>query len=113
MILRVFHRASLSNPLHSKADRYGTPVPAYDEMYEFFDSIGVPRTTEEMWADTAKNFPFCSDGMVSFGRAIRLNQMSTFTDDFEKLTGQKPITVREMFEDMENHLIGTRTSTDN
>ena len=35
------------------------------------------------------------------------------TDDFEKLTGQKPITVREMFEDMENHLIGTRTSTDN
>ena len=84
-----------------------------DEMYEFFDSIGVPRTTEEMWADTAKNFPFCSDGMVSFGRAIRLNQMSTFTDDFEKLTGQKPITVREMFEDIENHLIGTRTSTDN
>ena len=69
-----------------------------DEMSEFFDSIGVP---------------FCSDGMVSFGRAIRLNQMSTFTDDFEKLTGQKPITVREMFEDMENHLIGTRTSTDN
>ena len=71
------------------------------------------KKTEEMWADTAKNFPFCSDGMVSFGRAIRLNQMSTFTDDFEKLTGQKPITVREMFEDMENHLIGTRTSTDN
>lgn len=83
-----------------------------EEMYIFFDSLGVPRTTEEMWADTAKNFPFCSDGMVSFGRAIRLNQMNTFTDDFEKLTGQKPITVREIFEDMENHLIGTRTSTD-
>ena len=32
-----------------------------DEMYAYFDSIGVPRTTEEMWADTAKNFPFCSD----------------------------------------------------
>lgn len=83
-----------------------------EETYAFFDAIGIPRTTEEMWADTAKNFPFCSDGMVSFGRAIRLNQMNTFTDDFEKLTGQKPITVREMFEDMENHLIGTRTSTD-
>lgn len=83
-----------------------------EETYAFFDSIGVPRTTEEMWADTAKNFPFCSDGMVSFGRAILLNQMSTFTDDFEKLTGKKPITVREMFEDMENHLIGARTSTD-
>lgn len=83
-----------------------------EETYAFFDSLGVPRTTEEMWADTAKNFPFCSDGMVTFGRAIRLNQMNTFTDDFEKLTGQKPITVREMFEDMENHLIGTRTSTE-
>lgn len=83
-----------------------------EEQYAFFDSIGVPRTTEEMWEQTASNFPFCSDGMVTFGRAIRLGQMSTFTNDFETLTGQKPMTVREMFEDMEHHLIGTRTSTD-
>ncbi len=32
-----------------------------EEQYAFFDSIGVPRTTEEMWAQTATNFPFCSD----------------------------------------------------
>ena len=83
-----------------------------EEQYAFFDSIGVPRTTEDMWAQTATNFPFCSDGMVTFGRAIRLGQMSTFTNDFEELTGQKPLTVRQMFEDMENHLIGSRTSTD-
>lgn len=83
-----------------------------EQLYEFFDSIGVPRTTEDMWAQTATNFPFCSDGMVTFGRAIRLGQMSTFTNDFEELTGQKPMTVKEMFEDMENHLIGARTSTD-
>lgn len=83
-----------------------------DQQYEFFDSIGVPRTTEEMWADTAKNFPFCSDGMVTFGRAIRQGQMDTFTNDFEELTGQKPMTVREIFEDINNHLIGERTSTD-
>ena len=50
--------------------------------------------------------------MVTFGRAIRLNQMAVYTDDFEKLTGQKPLTVREMFEDFENHLIGARTSTE-
>lgn len=81
-----------------------------EEQYEFFDSIGVPRTTDDMWAQTATNFPFCSDGMVTFGKAIRLGQMSTFTDDFEKLTGQKPISVRAMFEDMENHLIGARNS---
>ncbi|MDO4340237.1 MAG: NAD(P)H-binding protein [Eubacteriales bacterium] len=83
-----------------------------EEMYEYFDSIGVPRTTEEMWANTAKNYPFCSDGMVTFGRAIRLNQMNTFTHDFEKLTGQKPMTVREIFENMDAHRIGSRTSTD-
>lgn len=83
-----------------------------DAQYAFFDSIGVPRTTEEMWADSAKNFPFCSDGMVTFGRAIRLGQMATFTNDFEELVGRKPITVKEIFEHMDEHLIGTRTSTE-
>lgn len=84
-----------------------------DEMYAYFDSIGVPRTTEEMWADTAKNFPFCSDGMVTFGKAIRQNQMSVYTNDFEKLTGRKPLLIKQIFEDFSNHLIGNRTSTDN
>ncbi len=83
-----------------------------EELYKFFDSIGVPHTTEEMWAKTATNFPFCSDGMVTFGRAIRLGQMSTFTNDFEKLVGRKPISVKEIFEHMEEHLIGQRTSTE-
>lgn len=83
-----------------------------EEQYAFFDSIGVPRTTEEMWASTAKNFPFCSDGMVTFGRAIRQNQMAVLTDDFEKLTGEKPLSVREIFEHMDDHMIGSRTSTD-
>ena len=83
-----------------------------EQQYAFFDSIGVPRTTEQMWADTAKNFPYCSEGMVTFGRAIRLNQMNTYTDDFEKLTGKRPLSVQEIFEDIDNHLVGSRTSTD-
>lgn len=83
-----------------------------DEQYAFFDSIGVPRTTDDMWAQTATNFSFCSDGMVTFGRAIRQNQMAVLTDDFEKLTGRKPLTVREIFEHMDDHLIGSRTSTE-
>ena len=83
-----------------------------EENYAFFDSIGVPRTTEDMWADTAKNFPFCSEGMVTFGRAIRLDQMSRQTNDFEMLTGRKPMSVREIFENLDAHRIGERTSTD-
>lgn len=83
-----------------------------EAQYAFFDSIGVPRTTEDMWAQTASNFPFCSDGMVTFGRAIRLGQMATFTNDFEELTGQKPMSVQEIFENIEKHTIGARTSTD-
>lgn len=83
-----------------------------EQMYDYFDSIGVPRTTEEMWADSAKNFPFCSDGMVTFGRAIRLNQMNNCTNDFELLTGRKPLSVENIFRDMDHHRIGDRTSMD-
>ncbi|MDW8803126.1 NmrA family NAD(P)-binding protein [Clostridium sp. A1-XYC3] len=83
-----------------------------DEMYKFFDSIGVPRYTDGEWAESAKAFPFCSTGMVTFGAAIRKDQMSFCTNDFEMLTGKKPMSVRQMFEDLENHRIGTRTSTD-
>lgn len=83
-----------------------------EENYEFFDSIGVPRTTEEMWADTAKNFPYCSDGMISFGRALRQGQMAEFTDDFEELTGEKPLSVQQIFESLDDHLVGERVSTD-
>lgn len=81
-------------------------------MYEYFDSIGVPRYTDGEWADSAKSFPFCSEGMVTFGSAIRKEQMNFCTNDFELLTGKKPISVRELFSDLENHSIGTRKSTD-
>lgn len=50
--------------------------------------------------------------MVTFIRAIKLNQMSTFTNDFEELVGRKPVSLKEIFENMESHLIGSRTSTD-
>lgn len=83
-----------------------------DEMYAFFDAIGVPRSTEGEWAESAKSFPFCSDGMVTFGRALRLEQMNACSNDFELLTGRKPLSVREIFQDLENHRIGSRTSTE-
>ncbi len=83
-----------------------------DEMYAFFDAIGVPRSTEGEWAESAKSFPFCSDGMVTFGRALRLEQMNACSGDFEMLTGRKPLSVRKIFQDLENHRIGSRTSTE-
>lgn len=83
-----------------------------DEMWAFFDSKGVPRKTDGDWSKADPAFPFCSDGMVTFGRAIRLGQMDNCTDDFERLTGKKPKSVREIFEDIENHRIGARTATD-
>jgi len=84
---------------------------ADDDMYGFFDAQGVPRETDGVWAESAKAFPFCSKGMVTFGTAIRLGQMSFCTDDFEKLTGKKPLSVRRMFEDIENHRIDARNAT--
>ena len=38
--------------------------------------------------------------------------MSDFTNDFEQLTGRRPLTVRQVFEDIEHHRIGTRTVTE-
>lgn len=81
-----------------------------DEMYKAFDALGVPRTTEGDFSKAA--FPFCSDDMVSFGRAIRDDKMSEFTDDFQKLTGKKQMTVREIFENIEGHRIGNRNATE-
>jgi NAD(P)H dehydrogenase (quinone) len=83
-----------------------------DEMYAFFDSLHIPRKMEGDWSKADPAFPFCSDGMVSFGVAIRKGQMSYCTNDFEMLTGKKPLSVRGMFEDIDNHRIGSRTEVD-
>ena len=83
-----------------------------EAMYAFFDNLGVPRFTDGEWAETAKAFPFCSEGMVTFGAAIRKGQMDHCTNDFELLTGKKPLTVRQLFENLEQYRIGQRTSTD-
>ena len=51
--------------------------------------------------------------MVTFAQAIREGKMDTKTDDFQKLTGCEPITVREMFANQEQYQIGERHSKDN
>lgn len=83
-----------------------------EETYAAFDAIGVPRNTDgEFQKDSPA--PYSSDGMVTFAKAIRLDKMSEFTDDFEKLTNTKPRTVSYMFANNADYQVGSRNSTDN
>lgn len=76
----------------------GVPVEVVDltdeQMYAMWDALGVPR---EATGDFSRSpVPWCSDGMVSLGRAIRLGQLSTVSNVVEELTGRKPRTLREL-----------------
>ena len=83
-----------------------------EESWAFFDSKGVPRQTDGDWSKADPAFPFCSDGMVTFGIAIRKDQMSYCTKDFTLLTGKTALSVSDIFADIENHKIGDRKQTD-
>lgn len=82
-----------------------------EENYQIFDAMGVPRTTDGVFKKGSEA-PFSSDGMVTFAQAIREGKMAKFTDDFKKLTGDDPITVRYMFEHSDDFQIGERHSKD-
>lgn len=81
-----------------------------EQMFEHFDSLGIPRTTEGDFSKAA--FPFCSEDMVSYGRAIRLGQMNKLTNHVELLTGRPPKTIRRIFQEKENYRLGDRTATE-
>ncbi len=82
-----------------------------EENYLVFDAMGVPRTTDGKFKNDSEA-PFSSEGMVTFAQAIRIGKMNTFTDDFKKLTGTDPITVRYMFENAADFQVGERHSKD-
>ncbi len=82
-----------------------------EENYQIFDAMGVPRTTDGVFQKDSEA-PFSSDGMVTFAQAIREGKMDKFTDDFKKLTGDDPITVKYMFEHSDEFQIGERHSKD-
>lgn len=68
-------------------------------------------TTKAIWSHIRKSNS--SDGMVTFAQAIHLGKMDKFTKDFEKLTGEKALTVQYMFEHTDDFQIGARHSKDN
>lgn len=72
-------------------------------MYEYFDSLGVPRSPID--DNVASDIPWCSDDMVSFERTIREGQFSIISDDFEKLTGHKPRSLRSLAEEHKDLLL--------
>lgn len=82
-----------------------------EQNYAVFDAMGVPRTTDDKFKKDSEA-PFSSDGMVTFGQAIREGKMSLKTNDFEKLTGDQPLTVKYMFDHQEDFQIGARHSLD-
>lgn len=65
-----------------------------EQMYAMWDSLGVPR---EATGDFSKSpVPWCSDGMVSFGRMIREGHLDRVTDVVERFTGRKPKSLRQL-----------------
>ena len=65
-----------------------------EQMYAMWDSLGVPR---EATGDFSKSpVPWCSDGMVSFGRMIREGHLDVVTDVVERFTGRKPKSLRQL-----------------
>lgn len=82
-----------------------------EEDYAVFDAMGVPRTTAGKFKKDSEA-PFSSEGMVTFGQAIREDKMSVFSDDFKKLTGTEPVSVAYMFAHEKAFQIGERHSLD-
>ena len=72
-------------------------VPVDDEgMYEYFDSLGVARRSEDLGPDDA--IPWASEGMVTFGQAIREGYFDVTSDAVERIAGHQPRTLRSVFE---------------
>lgn len=81
-----------------------------DELYAYFDSIGVPRDTN---GDFSKSpIQATSEGMVSFGTCVTQGYLDVNVSDFSSLTGRLPLSIEAVFQDVENYLLGDRHPTE-
>lgn len=69
-----------------------------EEMFAYFDSLGVPRHASDEPSTASAPIPWSSDDMVTFGQSIREGYFNVLSDSVEKLTGRKPRTLRSVFE---------------
>ncbi len=85
--------AALASELSGKPIEY--TVVDDEGMYRMFDALGVPR--EAVDDHVVNRVPWSSNDMVSFERAIREGFLDLLSDDFEKLTGRQPQSLRSLF----------------
>ena len=72
-------------------------VPVSDEqMFAYFDSLGVARKAADV--DPNGPIPWASEGMVTFGQAIREGNFAVISEDVERITGRKPRTLRSVLD---------------
>ena len=67
-----------------------------DEFYKYMDSIRIPHDTDGDYSQSP--VPFCSNDMVTNESSIRDGLMAIETDIIEKLTGKKPLRVRNLID---------------
>ncbi|KAI9826466.1 MAG: hypothetical protein M1819_007359 [Sarea resinae] len=73
-----------------------------DELYEYWESRGVPRTVE---GDYSKSpLPICTDDLVQNNVAIRTGIMAVVSDSVERLTGHKPLSPKDVMLQWEDNL---------
>lgn len=81
-----------------------------DELYAYFDSIGVPRDTD---GDFSKSpIQATSEGMVTFGTTVTQGYLDVPVSDFSSLTGRLPLSIKYIFEHVEDYLLGDRHPTE-
>lgn len=81
-----------------------------EELYAYFDSIGVPRDTD---GDFSKSpIQATSEGMVTFGTTVTQGYLDVPVSDFSSLTGRQPLSIEYIFEHVEDYLLGDRHPTE-
>lgn len=81
-----------------------------DELYAYFDSIGVPRDTD---GDFSKSpIQATSEGMVTFGTTVTEGYLDVPVSDYASLCGRLPMSIEDVFKDVDNYLLGDRHPTE-
>lgn len=89
---------TIEQALNMAAEIAGKPIVLEhvdDEgMFAYFDSLGVARHASDIVPQGP--IPWSSDDMVTFGRSIREGFFAVKSDHVERITGRKPIPLREI-----------------